>query len=309
MTSSLFSERPSDPVVGLRTLLGSIIDYAGLFPPAALPMADAVADFVRHRVGRRSWMLGSFVVPIGRLGELESAAGEQWSSLDPGDYWPLSVVLTSDPLVDLEPLEEFRGRWRGRAVVGALEVAPLEPTEILAVHTELPPDRTVFYEVPLDEQIEGRMAAIQRVGAFAKVRTGGVTPEKIPGLEGLARFLRACRDRAVPFKATAGLHHPVRGDYPLTYDVDSPTAVMHGFLNVAIAGALISAGAMPDDRVCDLLAETDPKAFEISNKEISWRGFAVPEEGVARSRRGFYQSFGSCSFEEPVQDLERLGLL
>lgn len=160
--------------------------------------------------------------------------------------------------------------------------------------------RPVYCEVPV-----GDLDAVKRAGCFAKVRTGGVKPEAIPALADVAAFILACADRRLAFKATAGLHHPVRAEHPLTYEPDAPRAVMHGFLNVFVAAALAWHG---DRDLEPVLAETDPAAFRFDDR-AHWRGRSLAAEQVRDARLHFAHSFGSCSFDEPVHDLEALGLL
>ena len=133
-------------------------------------------------------------------------------------------------------------------------------------------------------------------------------PEAIPDPAALARFLVACARAGVPFKATAGLHHPVRAEQPLTYGKDAPSAMMHGFLNVFAAAALARAGAAAAD-VESVLREQTPHAFRFEPDGLRWREHLLPTGTLAESRRSFASSFGSCSFAEPVADLRALGVL
>jgi hypothetical protein len=161
--------------------------------------------------------------------------------------------------------------------------------------------RPVYCEVPRSE-----LDAVQSAGCFAKIRTGGVKPEAIPSVEHVAEFIRACADRRLAFKATAGLHHPVRSEQPLTYEPDAPRAVMHGFLNVFLAACF----AWHDQRHIEpILAETDLSAFHFAGDQVRWRGLVLDTIQVLDARTQFAHAFGSCSFDEPVHDLEALGLL
>jgi hypothetical protein len=161
--------------------------------------------------------------------------------------------------------------------------------------------RPVYCEVPLAD-----LDAVRRAGCFAKVRTGGVKPEAIPAVTEVAEFLRACADRRLAFKATAGLHHPVRAEHPLNYEPDAPRAVMHGFLNVFLAACFAWHG---ERNLEPILAETDPAAFRFDADRAFWRGRALDAAQVRDARTHFAHAFGSCSFDEPVRDLEALGLL
>lgn len=245
----------------LRALLDRLIDYAGTFPPAALPCGDAVANYTRYRAGERAWMLRWLVVGAADLPRVPPELDGSLSVLTDADE-PRAAVVES------------------KRVVRA--------------------GRPAYCEVPT-----GDLDGVKQAGGFAKVRTGGVKPEAIPGVADVAAFIRACADRRLAFKATAGLHHPVRAPHPLTYEADAPRAVMHGFLNVFLAAAF----AWHSDRDLEpILAETDPAAFRFDDR-AHWRDRSLSAEQVRDAREQFAHSFGSCSFEEPVQDLEALGLL
>jgi len=253
-----------------KALFSGLIDYAGLFPPAALPMADAVRKYDAYRRGEHAWMLGRFVVPVAKIGEV------------PDDF-PIAFVA---PLIEVTD--------------------------------------NIYVESDDIDTLAAR-------GLRAKIRTGGVTADAFPAAASIATFIQRCAERGVPFKATAGLHHPIRCIKPLTYEPDAPTGTMHGFVNLFMAAALASAAVIPsvvegpgsggwrDDRAAtrpDLsatlemtLMETDARAFEFGDDAASWRGHSVTTEDLARIRSEFAISFGSCSFEEPVADLKELGWL
>jgi hypothetical protein len=204
-------------------------------------------------------------------------------------------------------------RW---LVVGAadLERVPAELDGSLSVlaETEVPrataieskrvfkAGRPVYCEVPV-----ANLDEVKQSGCFAKIRTGGVKPEAIPAVAEVAAFIRACAERRLPFKATAGLHHPVRAEQALTYAPDAPRATMHGFLNVFLAACFVWHGRSEIDPV---LAETDPAAFRFDDR-AHWRDWSLDVGQVQDARTNFAHAFGSCSFEEPVHDLEALGLL
>ena len=152
-----------------------------------------------------------------------------------------------------------------------------------------------------------REALDPAAGEFAKLRTGGLTADKIPPPQSVAAFIRHQANARRPWKATAGLHHPIRGEYPLTYAADSPRAVMHGFLNVLMAGAF--AWHVRDVILEDVLAETAASGFVFADEYAEWRGQRLSVRQISEARRDFIHSFGSCSFDEPINDLKSLGLL
>jgi len=243
----------------LRALLEGLIDYAGLFPPAALSMQDAVRNYARYREGAHAWALGRFVVPADRAGEVPSE-------------FPLSILgIDEVKAASVEDVDRI-----ARAAAG----------------------RTVYVEITDLSLLD----AIGRHGLRAKIRTGGVTEDAFPDIANVAAFLRACREKGVAFKATAGLHHPLRCVRALTYEPGSATGTMHGFLNVFLAAAMT-------DRAEEILAEQDPSVFHFDDDGASWRDARVSTDDLIAMRRDFATSFGSCSFEEPIRDLQELGWL
>ncbi|HEX2121148.1 MAG TPA: hypothetical protein VHL59_05835 [Thermoanaerobaculia bacterium] len=234
----------------LRVLLERLIDYAGLFPPAALSMQDAVRNYARYREGEHAWALGRFVVPKERAKEV------------PREF-PLSVLG-----VDEVKADDFESAASGAFV---------EITD-----TSLLPE-------------------LKRRGLRAKIRTGGITEDAFPTAERVAAFIRACRDAGVPFKATAGLHHPLRCVKPLTYEPNAPSGSMHGFVNVFLAAAFV-------DDAEEVLRDGDATSFAFDDDGVCWRDRRASLHELAEMRERAI-SFGSCSFEEPIGDLQELGWL
>ena len=273
----------------VRTLFAHIVDYAGTYPPASLAVDDAVSAYARERAGADAWLLGRFVIGAQSLDAVEHAVRGAFH----GD-WELSVITGPDARSALARLNAFNARWAGRATIASVEFAPTPPSEIAGL-MQLVGDRTeAFFETPLDTDLGVRLDAIAAAGGAAKMRTGGTTPTAIPSPAALADFLFECAQRGLPFKATAGLHHAVRSCYPLTYERDSSTAVMHGFLNALAAASMANAGASRADLV-DALVE--PSAAALMNTA------RLHDPAVTRR---FFRSFGSCSFREPADELARI---
>jgi len=291
-----------------HALLAGLVDYAGLFPPAALSMDDAVAEYARWRRSPEAWMLGRFVLPAGRLRDLARAADAHLPEPGDGEPWRLSALLGGDVHGDSSFVTSFNRSHAGRAVVDAVELKAGSAEDAVAALEALPAGLAAFVEVPLGDELGAILAVLRRRGASAKARTGGVVPDAIPEPAAVARFLAACASAGVPFKATAGLHHPVRAEQALTYEPGSPRATMHGFLNVFAAAAFARAGAPASD-LETVLREQDVSAFRLDGDALAWRGLRVPADALAGARRDFAVSFGSCSFAEPVADLRALGVL
>jgi hypothetical protein len=247
----------------LRALLTNLIDYAGLYPPAALSLPAALDNYKRYLASPESWMLNRLVLPASKLGDVEL-----------GQNWRVTLLVENEP-------------------------GPL-PAQVETLETKQPRKLSLptYSEAPLD-----------RInGSFAKVRTGGLTPDAIPMASKIAEFLRHAAERRIPFKATAGLHHPIRASHPLTYSADSPHAIMHGFINVFVAAAFAWHG---NDRgaVIGVLHECDPESFDFSDDTLTWLGCSLTTAQIAAARLEFAHSVGSCSFDEPVAGLRALGWL
>jgi hypothetical protein len=281
----------------LRALLSERIDYAGLFPPASVPMAGAVAAYAAYRDGADAWALGRFVVSVVRLDEFEHAVTPYLH----GAPWRLAVLAQA---IDADSIRAFNVRMSGRAVADAIEsrASTVDEVHALAPLASVAP---VYVEIPVQEDPGPLIAAVAAAGLRAKVRTGGVSADAFPAAADVARFLVACAHHGVMLKATAGLHHPVRGEYPLTYEVDAARGTMFGYLNVFLAASHARHGmAVPE--LTQLLEERDARAFSMSDAGISWRGRPLPTDTLAADRAAFAASFGSCSFREPLDDLSAL---
>ena len=293
----------------LRSLLAGLIDYAGLFPPAGLGMPAATREYARQRASGDAWILGRFVVPVGRLDEMERAAEGFWLTTG-GVPWRLSVLTPGEPAEARRRIDAFQRIHvgPGHAVIDAIEHKVDDPAGVapaMAAFAGL----EAYFEIPHQQDPRPFMAALAEHGGLAKIRTGGITADAFPTSTEVARFILAASAADIPFKATAGLHHPLRGEYRLTYDDDSPSATMHGFLNVFLASAAVKAGGPGQEEVEALLEEREVGAFSFTDGAVHWRHHKIDAATIATARAGFSTSYGSCSFREPVADLRELKLL
>jgi hypothetical protein len=294
-----------------RVLFEGLVDYAGLFPPAAESMRDAVARYDEYRRGARAWALGKFVVPVARLSEFEDAVRPVVSD----EPWPLALIAGADFVADARVIEAFARRAGSAARIGAIEVKGSTVEQIASIarnaallRVSVPDVFEVYVEVPIADDPSALVEAIASHGMRAKVRTGGIEAGAFPSAGQLARFFAACARHDVTFKATAGLHHAMRGSYPLTYDPASARGTMFGFLNVFLA-ALFARDGLRVAETTALLEERDANAFTFTAAGVTWRGRALSADAIHRARASTATSFGSCSFAEPVADLSSLGLL
>jgi len=297
-------------VKAVDALLEGLVDYAGLFPPAGESMSQALEGYASYLSGPDRDALGRLIIPFSRLKEFESTAGEFLPRETGREPWKLSVITTGDISAAAVEIASFNRRHSesataGLAVIDVVELKAATPAEIELQRSRIPASFTTYFEIPLDGELSAFFKTLARSGARAKIRTGGVTADAFPSAEAIVSFLVAAHREGVPFKATAGLHHPVRGKYRLTYESGSPTGLMYGFLNVFLAAVLVSAGGASDDALA-LLEESDSSAFSFSDDAIVWRGHRFDVEQIRASRSEFAMSFGSCSFREPVDELDGL---
>ncbi len=291
-------------------LLSGLVDYAGLFPPASEDMRPALENYASYIQSPDRPALGRFIVPISRLNELEESARGIMPQRPGSEPWRLSVLVAEDVRSAGEEMLKYNGRHSsgsadGHAVIDVVELKASTVDEIGYQRQDLPPSFTAYFEIPITAEVPALVKTISRVGARAKVRTGGITPEGFPRARALADFIAACKRETVAFKATAGLHHALRGKYPLTYEPSSQSGMMYGFLNVFIAAALLYAGESEDTALTSL-EETDPSGFRFDDDAIHWREKRISAPHIRAFRSEFAISFGSCSFREPVEELRYL---
>lgn len=303
----------------LRTLLEGVIDYAGLFPPASLPLEQVVRNYAAYCGSHDRWMLRHLVIPAGQLAEL-AALSEVRS--DPAQPWTLSVLgsrcttttLWQDTLLsDLKAMEEFPS---DAATIAALELPLPNEADVHIVGDLI--DRSLqcvrdsslsvgemFIEVTPSEMAASiRQAAAERIGGLAagsmavgvKLRTGGMDASAFPSAAELATFIAICQQNGLRWKATAGLHHLSPRE-----DAEIGT-VMHGFLNVLVAATMAHSHSLDVDALSDILCEPDAAEFGFTDQSLSWRGHAATLAQIQQARRKFV-SFGSCSFDDPRVEL------
>ena len=292
----------------LRSLLSGLIDYAGLFPPAGLGMAEAVRNYDTYVRGEHAWMLGRFIVPAARLAEYEDTVRN--SGLD-ANAWSLSVLATAS---DADIISRFNtgGDESGASGLGSidtLEIKAGSAREIQDAAQAFGGNYRLYFETP-PEKWHALLQATAVARSRAKIRTGGESEGAIPPESRVLEFLRIASERRLAFKATAGLHHPLRAMQRLTYSPDSPQAVMHGFLNVFCAAVLLWHEPGLRQEAAWMLGERDADAITM-DEAMTWHnsGVTLTAEQIRKARQQFAISFGSCSFTEPIDDLRKLGWL
>jgi len=302
------------PAASLQALLTRSIDYAGMFPPCSLALEPALQNHANYMRSPEAWMLNTFVLPV----EQFDAAKELLSPFDPSH--PLRIAAlgpkTADAEAFLEALEKADTALRSLSSnVDLISISHLEmflPRDVALASLEearsLLGDLPVFWETP-PNRAEQTIALLAEYNSDAdlatfgyKLRTGGVTADAFPTSAQIASALVAPATHQLPIKFTAGLHHPIRQFR------DEVKTKMHGFLNV-LGAAVLAAEHRWDARQTSLMLEDeDAASFSFAEDFFAWREWKVDVERL-RYRRKFVTSFGSCSFDEPREDLRALGFL
>ncbi len=324
------------------SFMEKIIDYAGLFPPATLPMEQAVRNYFRYRTSRDAWMLSRFICPAARLKELYPFKEHLFSEDNPV---PISVLgrsgkgeqdFLSGIRKDLALINEFLSYMEDRVKVEVFEVrlpAVLFETPDHSVITTFlnrlseeleygfQSPVTPFYEIPVSRNWKSAFSAVTKgiaehnfqvldsaryqyyQAAGFKIRCGGAEPGMYPSPQQVAQVIDLCQKHHVALKATAGLHHPVR------HFNETEQVTMHGFLNVFGAGILADAHQLEVDQISEIIADENPENFMFTRNAFAWRNLRASIEDIQQARRERLISFGSCSFDEPREDLRRMKLL
>jgi hypothetical protein len=285
----------------LRALVAGVIDYAGLFPPSAEPMDVALRHYAAYRQGAHAWMLGRFVVPAARLTECATHAAAYLPA--PDGPWRLSVLLGPDLDASLAAIAACNAADHG-LVADAVEGRADTVEAVMVLGRAVRAAGVAGYvELPATDDPTPLIEACAASGLRAKLRTGGVTPDAFPTAMEVARFLGACVRVGVAFKCTAGLHHPLRGEYRLTYDADSAQGTMFGFVNVLAAAAALRDGAT-DAEAARLLELRDPAAFTFTDQGLRVGESLFLTARLSTLRARGLVSVGSCSFVEPRRELD-----
>ena len=298
----------------LRALLNQAIDYAGMFPPCALALEPALRNQASYARSAEVWMLNGFVLPV----EEFDASTQFFSNFD--SQYPLRVAAlgpkttNADAFLDgvanaAAAIRSF-SRYDTLVAISHFEMflpddvdsASLKEASVIA--GELP----VFWEAP-PEIAEQTIALIgghnsdENTATFGyKLRTGGVTADAFPSSAQIAGALVSAAAHQLPIKFTAGLHHPIRQFR------DEVKTKMHGFLNVLGAAVLSAEHQWGADQAVTMLEDEDPRSFSFTDDFFTWRDWKIETERLQK-RRYFVRSFGSCSFDEPREDLRSLRLL
>lgn len=320
-----------------QAFMQEIIDYAGLFPPADLSLDTSIQKYNQYRKSEEAWMLSRFIIPADRLAELTPYRETLFSEGEPFAFSILGkrTETVSDYKEYLRHmanvLEKFHEDHEARVTTDVLELK-LPREAVFASDKELLTDlyndtaqfvdekdvfpHDIFYEGIFNKNWEKEIGLIleslntynsnssgQKVSSGFKLRCGGTESSMFPSIEQVAFTLNKVRKENIALKCTAGLHHPIRH-----YDYTIKTK-MYGFINVFGGAMLGYAHDFSDKKMTEVLGEEDAEHFDFTADGFRWKDFEVSTDDIEELRKVALISFGSCSFDEPREDLRQLGLL
>ncbi|MFS0764416.1 hypothetical protein [Peribacillus phoenicis] len=306
----------------LNVLLENLIDYAGLFPPANLPLDAAIENYANYINSEDAWMLGPFIIPVKKINELQAYA-DLFLKKKPLN---LSVVgrkseSENECVVqlkeDLEQIHAYSNKYNVWSNVEAFEMPlpSIVPTQDLLEEVSSGAKKLgmkAFCEMSLvndDHWKKNLCSTLDAIVAFnslhkdrlgVKLRTGGIKAEMFPSPEKVAFVIASCRDRDLPIKFTAGLHHPIR-----MYREEVNTK-MHGFLNIFLAGMLAYHLNLDEERIEKIISDENTSHFTIADDRLVWKSLSITSQEMKELRKNSLCSFGSCSFDEPRDELLEL---
>jgi hypothetical protein len=303
------------PAASLQALLGKSIDYAGMFPPCSLALEPALQNQAEYVHSPDAWILNTFVLPVIQF----DWAKQLLSQFDP--LHPLHVSAlgpkTENAAAFLDALAEIEAAIRSLAAhnVDLVSVNQLEmwlpqgaDLSVLDEARSIIGDLPAFWEASAERAPEtitwlAELNSGMDEPTFGfKLRTGGVTPDAFPRSAQIAKALVVPSTHQVPIKFTAGLHHPLR-QYR-----EEVQARMHGFLNVLGAAILAAEHKWNEKQAAAMLEDENLKSFSFDDEFFAWHEWKIDLKRL-KNRRKFVTSFGSCSFDEPREDLRALGFL
>lgn len=313
----------------LIKLMSNIIDYAGMYPPANLEIETAFNNYLKYRNEENNFMLGKFVVSARKLNSL-SILSENFEIHNPLE---LTVLLTNENLFNeyftslINDIKNIRKFDLDKFDIKSFELKlPLELNVVDnfnklseffertydSVSNALSNPAKIFFELGITDEWKYLIPIfIEILADFRsknfdigfKLRTGGTNADMIPTAEQIALSIYSCNDAEIPFKATAGLHHPFR-----QFDTDLK-AITHGFINVFGAGIIAYINTLPKEIISEIISEDNPQNFIFEINKFRWKNYTIEKDKIELARNNFMISFGSCDFITPIEELQKINLL
>lgn len=316
----------------LQTFLSDVVDYAGYFPPSDLPLDDALHNYAAYRTGSDRWMLGRFVLFASQLDQISSQS-ERFEEQPPFRFSVLgSSTDHEEDFLEMirnvrsncsrfvrEYGDQVRIEYLETKIAGHPEYrqsprrirASIEQTVTAFESRPGAPD-TIFFETDIAStetwrnHLETLTDALAMIGETDlagetgvecgfKLRCGGEAA--VPSIRQVARTIATCHKKDIPMKCTAGLHHAIRGK-----DRGEEARPHHGYMNVIASSILCESEGFSPDELQEVLADTDADSFLFGESSFEWKDYQVERGDVETVRRVYLRSFGSCSFETPLEE-------
>ena len=329
----------------LRTFMNGLIDYAGLFPPADLPLNEAISEYISQIKSDNSQMLSRFIIHTSKLDELDEflplfkdVGPLRLSVLGGGGNSDDEYLNKIDQ--NITNINDYREKHGNKIEIDVIEckmpsnspskstmekaTASLNRNGLTHYHefAELPPVgmnySTEIDDSSWDKDITPTVKLISKLdNAGIKLRCGGIVKEAFPSVEQVAAMIQTCVIIGVPMKFTAGLHHPIR------HFADEYDEYMHGFINTFGAGVFATTFPKPKNSqekyrmfilLSHMIDDQNAENFSFTNDSMTWKvgddrdtQFEIDAETIENARKNGMISYGSCSFQEPIDDLTQLG--
>ncbi|MCG8689272.1 MAG: hypothetical protein MI892_30650 [Desulfobacterales bacterium] len=288
-----------------KHFMQEIIDYAGLFPPARLDLETALSQYQTYQQNSENWILSKFVIPEATLKSISQPGEMKFSVIlsEPDSNQFLSSLRTLAPNIvsfeirlpedcsAIEHISSFLGR-----TIRKVEAAGIEKTSIFVESA-----RVDLCDADILGINKFKRHTCHNIGY--KLRCGGTVPGMVPDPDQVLIAIRSCISRDLSMKFTAGLHHPF-SDYSQTLE-----GLQYGFINVFTASLLGFSSQLSDKEIKACLMDQKMNNFDFDDTKLSWNGHSIPSDRIKQLRGEKITSFGSCSFEEPLNDLKSLSFL
>lgn len=296
--------------------MSGLIDYAGLFPPADLNLKSSINNYSNYIRGSRNWMMSKFILPSSKISGLNDNLMKHFNS----DF-PLNLsLISSDFYLDKVELTSLMDNFPGIVFCTGVESRIHEINQFESLYeknrivcSEFDRPIQTFYEIERNSNWENEVKQIvkqlsdlnknYRLNHGFKLRCGGVEKNHFPSSQECAIAINLCRDYNVAMKFTAGLHHPMR------HFSESVGTRMYGFFNIFIGGMMSYKFQLNIESLLEILEDENANHFQFSDNGVSWKNFDLSQQELQKLRSEAFISYGSCSFEEPCEDLKNLGLL
>lgn len=321
------------PFESVELFCRNLIDYAGLFPPAKLNLNEAFENFVNYKNGKYNWMLSNFICPVKKLPEITQLISEKFA-----DERKIKISILGRGGHDVDDFKknffddiavwkEFLNYFPFRVFTNIFEIRfpddlnlendPKKISDFIDfisdyVGSNITHEVFIYLEGHQGKDwrknnkamIRGiEMHNLKKFDCGYKLRTGGMETYSFPPVEKVTLCIRECLDTQTRLKFTAGLHHPLRHYF------DELKTMMHGFLNIFAAGIIAMRHNISDYGLNEILSDENPDNFVFQNDSFSWKDWNVSSEDIRLARENLVVSYGSCSFDEPIEDLKAIGLL